>query len=553
MAMDKVLRGQISSICEKLFDNKTEVNLSRPDEKFGDYSTNVALQLAKKVGKPPREIAEAIANELNKKDVSAEVAGPGFINIRLPDAAILKAAQNATELEKPLKDQVVVAEYSDPNPFKVLHAGHLYTTLVGDVVANIQEAAGGDVKRVNYGGDVGLHAAKSLYAIIKELGGEYPDKLDNITDDKKLDWLSERYVAGSKAYDENNETKNKIIALNKKIYQIHQKNDKKSDFAKIYWLARKWSYDGFETFYKKIQVKQFDKYYPESSVSEIGKKMVQENIGPVYEKSDGAIVFKGEPYGMHTRVFINKEDLPTYEAKEVGVSIKKYQDYRYDKSIIITANEIMQYMQVVIKSISMFEPKLAERTIHLNHGMVKMVGGNKMSSRKGNILRAQDVLDAAHEANNKSDYDVTLGAVKYAMLKNSIGGDVIYSPKDSVSLEGNSGPYLQYALVRARSILGKTTSEGSDREIDELDVFERSLARKLSMYPEAFEEALNDYSPHHICTYLYELAQIFNRFYENSRVAGDPRENLRMQLVNNYQKVLSHGLKILGIPTPEKM
>jgi arginyl-tRNA synthetase len=241
--------------------------------------------------------------------------------------------------------------------------------------------------------------------------------------------------------------------------------------------------------------------------------------------------------------------------------MKKWQDYHFDQSIVITGNDIIEYMKVVLKSIEQFQPELAERSRHVTHGIVKLQGGAKMSSREGNILRAVDVLDAAAEANKKlSDQEnpeVVLAAVKYAFLKHRIGGDIIYDPQESVSLEGNSGPYLQYAHARAKSILAKV--ENNDTEIlrfaqdDKLEKDERSLLRKISEYPEVVDQAVAELLPHHVCTYLYELAQTFNRFYETNRVIGDARQNLRLTLVKQYAATLKKGLNLLGIAAPDRM
>jgi arginyl-tRNA synthetase len=178
-----------------------------------------------------------------------------------------------------------------------------------------------------------------------------------------------------------------------------------------------------------------------------------------------------------------------------------------------------------------------------------------MSSRKGNILRATDILDAAAEANRqtrgKDDPATTVSAVKYALLKQRLGGDIIYEPEESVSLEGNSGPYLQYAHARARSILAK--AEGAERTIDGLDDAERGLARKIGEYPEVLQKSVEELLPHHICTYLYELAQEFNRFYEQAKVVGDPRQPIRLKLVELYADTLKDGLTLLGIAAPDHM
>ena len=213
-------------------------------------------------------------------------------------------------------------------------------------------------------------------------------------------------------------------------------------------------------------------------------------------------------------------------------------------------------MAVVLKSIEQFAPELTRATMHLTHGLVKMKGGVKMSSRKGNILRATDVLDAAEsastKANGRHDEQTSLGAVKYAFLRQRTGGDIIYDPEESVSLEGNSGPYLQYAHARARSILAKTENPAA-ATLGDLQPGERTLARKISEYPEIIQKAVDELMPHHVCTYLYELAQAFNRFYEHNRVVGDEREATRLHLVILYADVLKDGLGLLGIAAPDRM
>jgi arginyl-tRNA synthetase len=560
--MDKTIIDAVHALYGSV---EVDVKLTRPDPQFGDYATNVAMQLAKKLQKNPRDIAEQLAIKLREDVDFADVsmAGPGFINIKLTDAALTRELHDMiTKGESygqpdTYRDKIVVTEYSDPNPFKVLHAGHLYTSVIGDAISNLIEHAGGTVHRVNFGGDVGMHVAKTMWAIIRRLGGENPDGLKAIADSDRSEWMASAYVEGTNAYEDDEASKAEIVLLNKRVYQLFSDNDHESDFAQIYWTCRDWSYDYFNAFYDRIGTK-FEKYYPESQTAPVGLKTVLEQKEQgVYVESQGAVVFVGEPYGLHTRVFINSEGLPTYEAKDVGLSIKKWDDYHFDESIIITGNDITEYMKVVLKSIEQFEPELAKRTHHFTHGNVKLAGGIKMSSRKGNFLRAVDVLDATADENeatqgNRDDAPV-LGAVKYSFLKSRIGPDIIFDPKESVSIAGNSGPYLQYSHARAVSIIDKSTAETVDDATLSFDEYERSLLVKITEYSEVMTNATNELSPHIICTYLYELAQTFNRFYEKSHVIGDEREGLRFQLVRAYATVLKNGLTILGIPAPDKL
>ncbi len=555
--MKQQIAQRIQQTVKDVFDVDVELELTRPDEQFGDYATNVALQLSKQLGKNPREIAQTIVEALQSESIrEATVAGPGFINITLTDAALLDGLAQATD--KPLAGKVVVTEYSDMNPFKQSHIGHLYTTIVGDVISRLYETAGATVHRVNFGGDVGLHVARTMWGVLQALGGENPGGLSvaGSTARERTTWLSQRYVEGTSASSTSDAVKDEIVAINQRVYQLHEQADHDSPFAQIYWTCREWSYEYFKEFYDLLQVSQFEKYYPESATAPEGIKIVREQLTRgVYQESDNAVVFDGGKYGLHTRVFINSNGLPTYEAKDVGLSIKKWQDYHFDESVIITGSDIQEYMKVVIKSIEQFQPELASRTKHITHGNVKLAGGVKMSSRLGNGLAPEDVIQSAREAaqtsTGKADEDVVIGAIKYAFLRSRIGSDLIYNPVESVSIEGNSGPYIQYAHARALSILAK--SDSNSGQIVELEEGERSLVRKLSEYSEVVSLATSEQMPHHICTYLYELAQTFNRFYENNRVIGDSREAQRLTLVSSYADTLKNGLTLLGMHAPETM
>src|SRR6218665_1590156 len=189
----------------------------------------------------------------------------------------------------------------------------------------------------------------------------------------------------------------------------------------MWWRCREWSYDYFDAFYDRIGT-HFEKYYPESQTAPIGLETVQRELRKgVFNESDGAVVFDGDKFGLHTRVFINSHGLPTYETKDVGLSVLKWQDYHPKLSVIITGNDIVEYMKVVLKAIEQFEPDLAHVTRHMTHGNVKLAGGVKMSSRKGNFLRAVDVLDMVAEASKGvsevENQATVLGAIKYAFLK----------------------------------------------------------------------------------------------------------------------------------------
>ncbi len=570
MGMDQ-LASDIQKIVKDLHGQVVEVELTRPEEQFGDYACNVAMRLAPSVGKSPREVAEGLTGAIGAVEgvESAEVAGPGFINIKMTDdyfnSVVGSILEKKDKFGKSLgmKDQSVVVEYSDPNPFKVLHVGHLYTSVVGDAIANLFENAGASVHRVNFGGDVGRHVAITIWSILQEFGGEKPDNLQKIDKNERAKWLAGHYVAGTNKFENDESVKSQVQELNVRIYEIVASKDVGSPLGQIYWVCRGWSYDYFDEFYARIG-SSFEKYYPESETVEGGLAAVKENIGRVFTESEGAVVFNGEIHNMHTRVFINNQGLPTYETKDIGLILKKQQDFSFERSIVITGNEQAEYMQVVLKALEQFQPDLAAKTTHITHGLVKMPGGVKMSSRLGNILGAEDVIDvvdaANTQANGKQNMVVTLGALRYGFTRYRIGADIHFDPNESVSLHGNSGPYLQYAFARANSILekaesGKRKAESADQVASSelrspsYDAAERSLARKISEYPEIVAKATAELMPHHICTYLYQLAQQFNSFYETSRIIGDERQTVRLRLAASYAQVLKNGLRLVGVET----
>ncbi len=534
---------------------KVNPELTIPEEQFGDYATNVALQLGQKSGQNPRQVAEKIVQAIDKDSVISDVtvAEPGFINIKLADAALWELA--GTEPRRWLDGENILLEYSCPNAFKELHTGHLYQTIVGDTMGRIFEAAGAKVFRANFGGDVGLHVARCLWGIQKLLQQGKPASLDEVPSDQRAQWISQAYVLGAQADEEEESAQAEIKDINQQVYKFHEEDDHKSELAQIYWRCREWSYDYFKDFYRDIEVTPFDKFYPESQTTEAGLKVVKENIGRVFKESDGAIVFAGEVQNLHTRVFFTSAGLPTYETKDLGVIFTEVKDFTYNRRFLITGNDQVEYMKVVFAALTEIDHDLAIKQSHKPHGTILFGDGQKMSSRRGNVTRAVDVIETVSKAVQADSAEqrrqITLGAVKYSFLKQRVGGDIAFDVTESVSLQGNSGPYLQYAHARARSILSKSPLQAG--EVHDLEVGERSLVRKLSHFRRFVSQAGVEFMPHHICTYLYELSQAFNQFYETNRVIDDPRESVRLALVQRYADTLKEGLDLLNIPTPEKM
>lgn len=538
----KEIKQIIAGAVKDLWGEDIEPELTRPAEQFGDYSSNVALQLVGKVGKNPREIAESLAGKIKSTSIAkVDIAGPGFLNITLTDEALIKLLH-----KKPaqvLAGQEVLVEFGDPNPFKQMHVGHLYSYVVGDSIAKLLEASGADVKRLSYHGDVGLHVAKAIWGMQQAGLTKTPPPKEVISA------IGNYYQRGAEAYESDERARDEIHKINEHVY-----NKDNPAVNELYEFGKKESFREFDAILQDLGVRT-DKRYLESETAEIGIQAVKAHTGKVFKESKGAIVYDGEKVGLHTRVFITSKGLPTYETKDLGLAELKNRDFpEASKSIIITANEQSEYFKVMMAALAEFDKPLANSITHLSHGFVSLSTG-KMSSRAGNVYTGMAAMADIQQAIKKLFPDATIetenAAIKYDFLKHRLGSDIVYNVEESFNIEGNSGPYIQYAHARARSILAKKPAP--DAKPDKFEPAERSLLRKITEYTEAVDKAVNDLMPHHICTYLYELAQKFNSFYENNRVIDDPREAVRLQLVQAYAHTLKDGLGLLNISAPDKM
>ncbi len=607
----------------------TEVSLVE-NPQFGDFSSSVALKIGRGdinyVSSISLESALERANYIVSKfkeneDVNQvfdkiEVAGPGFINFFLSSNYLQNSLQNIvqkgieygqsnTKVDPASQEasrgrQKVMVEFTDPNPLKEFHIGHLYSNTVGESLSRLLESQGAQVFRACYQGDVGLHVAKAVWGILQKLEIPYLEgsvwsnqevqqkfqEFGTKTTSEIAKFLGEAYSLGAKIYESDTVSKNQIDKLNKRIY------DNDPEIYPLYQKAKQWSLDYFETIYARLGTK-FDRYYFESEAGVVGMEIVKQHIGDVFVEDNGAVIFPKEKSGLHTRVFVNSLGLPTYEAKELGLAPTKYKDFPYDLSVIITGNEINEYFKVLIKALFLIEPELAQKTKHISHGMVRLPSG-KMSSRTGDVITGDSLLDETEEK-IKEEYEdvdseilgkIAVAAVKYALLKSNIGGDITFSFDESISLSGNSGPYIQYSYVRTQSVLKKFEALGHSEQGEEsrsftfvqddgLNTEESELLRFLIQFPYVIEQAAGEFAPNLLCNYLFELSQKFNLFYQKHSILNPvilseaknldpsdlPQDDNRIEEIRQFRlaltqavgQVLQNGLNLLGIETVEKM
>ncbi|MBU0708906.1 arginine--tRNA ligase [Patescibacteria group bacterium] len=582
-----------------------KITLEHPsDENFGDYYSNICMVQAKKIGEEPGQIAEKLKNKIlrdkNLKEFISlvEVAEGGFLNFRLTKNWLLDQLREiveqgdrygSTELGKGRKEMV---EFNQANTNKHFHVGHLRNTCLGESVCRILEFNGFKIWRTSFQGDIGLHIAKTIWAV-RRFGVE--DKVTGLQGEEFMNFISEIYVKGANAYKKIPEAKEEIACLNKEIYKAKELGEGK--IFEIWQLSKEKALAYFEEIYQRLGT-FFDKLYFDSDVV-AGKEDVLAGLDRgVFEKSEGAIIFPGEKYGLHTRVFINNRDVPTYDAKDIRLARMKTEDFDFGHCIFIIGEEQKEYLRVIFKALELLGIVELGSYYHRYYGFVNLGYKGKivkMSSRFGNVVTTVDLINEAKlkireylEGSGKEYMEdeinqvvekVAVGALKYSMLKIEPGKSIAFDLDKSISFEGDSGPYLQYTYARAKSILRKVDLEEGvlanfnslvgyfeEREMaavpcDIRQGFaitneEEALLRLFYRFPEVVNEAARNLEPHRLTPYLFNLAQKFNTFYQKVPVLKAETEELRylrLLMTMTTAQVIKNGLGLLGIDVLEEM
>ncbi len=580
--LSKILEQKIEKVVGEEFElEQINVTVQKPtDTRFGDLSSNIALKLSKELKKNPVEIAEIIIDKLVDIDgvKSVKVVRPGFINFVISKSEFVQKIGEGFEIALKEEDRFgdglnlegkrIMVEYAHPNPFKVVHIGHLRNIILGESIIRLLESQGAEVIRTNYQGDVGMHIAKSIWAWLKVDPKDYPKDVD-----ERVNFLGRCYSKGATAYKEDDEAKEEIIKINKRVYtQVDE------EVNKLWEMGKKWSFDSFHKLAKRVY-STFDKEYMESEVMGLGVEKVKEAVEKgILKKDEGAVIFDGEEYGLHTRVFLNSEGLPTYEGKELGLGYKEFTDFgELDLCIHNVAVEQISFFKVAFKVQELLDPELFKGKQYHNAYELVDLKGEKMSSRLGNIIGADELLDLSIkelegiveekgiELDQESLERLCVATVKYSFLKVSPFKKLIYSVEDSISFDGNSGPYIEYTYARANSVLQKY--DGNIEEVldmvDYKEVAESLVEDDLGEFAELFlefpkvvKQSTNKYSPHFISTYLYELCQGFNKFYNKHSILNASsldKIKSRVILTKLTTVVIRKGLFLLGAKVVDRM
>lgn len=559
-----------------------ELRLDYPENPdHGDYACAIALQLAKPLRKSPREIAERIVDNLKKpKWVHAvELAGPGYINVFIAPSAL--ADMLKTILKKPSefgknqsgKGQRIMVEYSQPNTNKPMHIGHMRNNFLGMAVARILAANGYEVIPVNYVGDIGVHITKSMLGYLKWGRNTSPDAVG-----MKGDYFVGKYYKQFETELEKNP------ALKDEAQEMVQKWEAENPETRALWKKMNdWVYEGWKSSYER-QGCHFEHWFYESEYNESGKEVANEALEKgVAERADnGAIVAKLEDHGLPDKVIMRGDGTSIYATKDLKLAEESFERFSLDGRVYVVASQQELYLKQIFKILELMGYEYAKKCYHLAYGIVSLPEG-MMSSRKGTVIYADDLMDEVHElaytevkARHESEPEawlhesaerIMVGALKYAILKVDPLQNITYDPAASLDFQGHTGPYLQYTHARLKSILrkGGISENIGPRdphplvEAVSLETFtpaELSLLRILHRYPETVAGVLHGYRLHTLANFLYELAQHTNRFYVENPVLEAPIPELRaarLQLMAAIAEVLKNGLAILGIEAPERM
>jgi arginyl-tRNA synthetase len=543
--------------------------LEHPDEmSHGDFATNIALMLAKPLKKNPKELADKICEKINQTKIEeiekVEVAGPGFINFYLSPkyfasslAEILNKQENYGKKTKSFwskflskkGEQKVIVEYSSPNIAKPFTVGHLRSTIIGDAVANILEFSGHKVIRDNHLGDWGTQFGKLIVALKKWSSIEAIEKSD-----KPIKDLVDLYV---RFHDEAEKDKT-LEDEGRAWFTKLEKGDKEA--REIWQKCVNLSLKEFERIYKVLNIK-FDTTHGESFYEDkMADVIVDVKKAGIARESEGAylIFFESEKYPP--LMLLKTDGSSLYALRDLATDKWRKKEYGQNTIIIneVGMEQELQFKQLFEAEKLLGYAKEGER-VHVAHGLYRFKEG-KMSTRKGNVIWLDDVLNEAIERagliNKETAEMVAIGALKFNDLKREAKGDINFDWDEILNLKGDSGPYLQYACVRAKSILEKAKKEGIKAKINlSGSVMPTELSKMLIRFPEIVERAGREYAPHYLATYLTTLASAFSSFYAQETVVdkNDINSPYKVALSEAFLFVMKSGLNLLGIKVPEKM
>ncbi|OUJ74320.1 arginine--tRNA ligase [Hymenobacter crusticola] len=594
--LENSIKAALSAAIQQAFGAQVpaeQLTLQPTRKDFAGSFTLVTFPLTKTLGKGPEQIGQALGEWLvaNEARVSGFNVVKGFLNLEIADREWVRLftelSQRPDNAPVPTGGpQHVVVEYSSPNTNKPLHLGHLRNNFLGYSVAEILKATGATVTKANLVNDRGIHICKSMLAY-QEFGHNETPEEAGIKGDHLI---GKYYVLFEKHYREQVrqlETEGVASDIAKRqapmmleaqdMLRAWEAGDE--EVVSLWRQMNGWVYEGFDETYATIGV-DFDKMYYESETYLLGKERVEEGLqkGVFFRKDDGSVWVDLKEEGLDEKLLLRADGTSVYITQDLGTAELKYQDFGYDLSVYVIADEQNYHMQVLKAVLKKLGKPYADAIYHLSYGMVDLPSG-KMKSREGTVVDAdelvQEVTDAARQATNElgkieglSEQEAEhlyrmlgLGALKYYLLKVDPKKRMLFNPEESVQLQGHTGPFIQYSHARIAAIRRKAAELGLSETADlaslpALHETEVGMVQELARYSSVVTEAANTMSPAIIAQYAYDLAKAYNRFYTEVPVFGEVDEtkrNFRVALSAQTGRMIKASMRLLGIDVPERM
>ena len=582
--LNKELRASVESLFGPL---SAPLQVQPTNPEFEGTHTLVCFPLTRQSRKSPEETARLIGERLvsESKSVASFNVVKGFLNLSLKDAIWIETfnsiAGDADFGMFPSDGKEIMVEYSSPNTNKPLHLGHLRNNFLGYAVAEIYKALGYRVHRVQIINDRGIHICKSMAAWELFGNGETPvssgTKGDHLVGKYYVlfDQEFKRQIAELEAGGTAKELAEREAPIMKRAVTMLQLWEQRDPVILDLWKSMNgWVYAGFGETYKRMGV-TFEKLYYESDTYLLGKSEVMKGLeaGTFYRKEDGSVWVDLTGDGLDQKVLLRSDGTSVYMTQDIGTAILRFRDFPgIEGQVYTVGNEQEYHFKVLFLILKKLGFRWAEKCFHLSYGMVDLPTG-RMKSREGTVVDADDLMEemvqeAARQSAELGKADpsaelnemVGIGALKYFLLKVDPKKRMMFDPSESIQLQGNTGPFIQYTHARICALIRKAEEQGINWNgtvtPDGIHPSERDLIRLVSKYPEMLKTAASTYSPAVMANYAYELAKGYNQFYQSVRIFGEPdREKFlfRISLSAQVAAGIRRSLSLLGMGAPERM
>ena len=601
-AIDSLKKEKGVDFDAALLEKAAVVNPPKPE--MGDLGVPMFV-FAKPFGSNPAAIAGEIVGIISSnQELSAKASAIGeilavgpYVNVKLDKSASASSILSKIESEgdkfgtlgsdgKPFLDgRKVMIEFSSPNTNKPLHLGHLRNDALGESVSRILKKAGAEVFKVDLINNRGIHICKSMlaYKLFHEKNGDTPESLgmkgDHFVGQCYVEF--DKYLKGEKGKPETAHPEAQEMA--EEMLRKWEAGDEET--RKLWEMMNKWTFDGVKVTYDRTGV-SFDKFYFESETYLKGKDEILKGLekGVFFKAEDGSVrvdvteaVGKGKDGEDHEKVLLRKDGTSVYITQDIGTAISRHKDWAFNQLVYVVASEQIFHFKVLFYILKKLGFDWAEKLYHLSYGLVNLPNG-RMKSREGTVVDADDLIDslrddalkAIKEKGREEDVGdanevaekVALAALHYYLLQVSPVKDMIFNPEESLSFNGNTGPYLQYMGARIASILRKADEAGvkAMAPADAAKLLsaaeEWDLLKKLGEYPETIRRSAENFDASVVTGYIYDVAKLFSKFYQECPILGSTDENLkraRLTLASATLRVLKEAMGLVLVPYLDRM